>query len=74
MERTSMSDADADFETVLSRLEAVVEQLEGDDLALEAALTAYADGVDLARRGAGLLDGAERRIEELKAALVEEKA
>lgn len=60
-----------DFETVLSRLEAVVEQLEGDDLALEAALKAYAEGVDLARRGAGLLDGAERRIEELKAALVE---
>lgn len=67
----SKAEASVDFETVLSRLEAVVEQLEGDDLALEEALKAYADGVELAQKGARLLDGAERRIEELKAALVE---
>ncbi|MGK0358695.1 MAG: exodeoxyribonuclease VII small subunit [Bradymonadia bacterium] len=61
----------ADFETVLARLETVVEQLEGDDLALEEALKAYADGVALAGTGASLLSGAERRIEELKIQLSE---
>lgn len=69
--KTEPKENAADFETVLARLETVVEQLEGDDLALEEALKAYADGVDLARKGAGLLSGAERRIEELKIQLNE---
>lgn len=68
---TEPAEETADFETVLARLEAVVEQLEGDDLALEAALKAYAEGVELARSGAGLLSGAERRIEELRVQLSE---
>ena len=68
---TEPQDKADDFEAVLARLEAVVDQLEGDDLALEEALKAYADGVDLARKGAGLLSGAERRIEELKIQLSE---
>ena len=51
------------FEGALERLEAVVEQLEGGELELEAALAAFEEGVALSRRCAGELDAAERRIE-----------
>lgn len=71
---SASANAPESFEAVLARLETVVDQLEGDDLALEDALKAYAEGVELARRGSGLLDGAERRIEELKVALNEDDA
>lgn len=51
------------FEAALERLEAVVEQLEGGELELEAALAAFEEGVALSRRCAGELDAAERRID-----------
>jgi exodeoxyribonuclease VII small subunit len=53
------------FEDALERLEALVERLEHGDLALEDALSAFEQGVGLARRCAADLDAAERRIEEL---------
>ena len=53
------------FEASLSRLEALVERLEQGDLALEAALGAFEEGVQLARRCSALLGDAERRIDVL---------
>jgi exodeoxyribonuclease VII small subunit len=53
------------FEASLARLEALVERLEQGDLALEAALEAFEEGVTLARRCAAQLGDAERRIEVL---------
>lgn len=53
------------FEEALARLETVVARLEGGDLELEAALTAFESGVALARRCAGQLEHAEQRIETL---------
>lgn len=53
------------FEEALTRLEEVVERLEGGELELESALVAFEEGVALARRCAGQLDDAEQRIETL---------
>jgi exodeoxyribonuclease VII small subunit len=43
----------------------VVRRLESGNLPLEDALKAYEEGVGLARRGHGLLEQAERRVEVL---------
>jgi exodeoxyribonuclease VII small subunit len=53
------------FERALDRLEEIAERLEGGDLELEAALSAFEEGVGLARRCAEQLREAERRIEVL---------
>jgi exodeoxyribonuclease VII small subunit len=53
------------FEDALKRLEDLVGRLEHGELSLEAALAAFENGVQLARRCAADLDAAERRIEEL---------
>jgi exodeoxyribonuclease VII small subunit len=53
------------FEASLERLEALVDRLEQGDLELEAALAAFEEGVALAKRCAGQLESAERRIEVL---------
>jgi len=58
-------DSDMPFETALERLESVVDRLEQGDLSLEAALSSFEQGVGLAKRCAGELDAAERRIEVL---------
>jgi exodeoxyribonuclease VII small subunit len=63
--KASAPEAELSFEEALERLEAVVDRLERGDLELEAALTAFESGVALARRCAGQLDDAERRIEVL---------
>jgi exodeoxyribonuclease VII small subunit len=54
---------DPGFEASLARLEELVERLERGDLALEAALAAFEEGVTLARRCAAQLGDAERRID-----------
>lgn len=59
------------FEDVVGRLEHVVQQLEGGELSLDAALALYQEGVTLARAGHQLLEGAERRVEELQKMLAE---
>lgn len=61
------ADKDDGFDTVLARLRKVVEHLEAGQLTLEESLTAYEDGIALARRGHVLLDGAEKRVELLVA-------
>jgi len=53
------------FEQVLENLENVVSELERGELPLEQALVAFERGVTLSRKGASLLDDAERRIEVL---------
>ena len=60
---------DAGFEVLLSRLEAVVERLERENLRLDDALAAYEEGVALVRQCNDLLDRAELRIEELSNAI-----
>ena len=53
------------FDATLLALKQVVERLESGQLSLEAALAAFEDGVRLARKGAQILDAAERRVEVL---------
>ena len=53
------------FEQVIDKLEGVVAELERGELPLEQALAAFERGVTLSRKGASLLDDAERRIEVL---------
>jgi exodeoxyribonuclease VII small subunit len=55
------------FEGSLKRLEEIVAQLEGNQLALEQSLEIFEEGVKLVRFCAGRLDEAERRIEILLA-------
>jgi exodeoxyribonuclease VII small subunit len=50
------------FEDTLSKLEAVVAQLEGADLPLEDALRTFEEGVRLARVCAARLEDAEQRV------------
>jgi exodeoxyribonuclease VII small subunit len=57
--------AEASFEVALERLEAIVERLEGGDLALEEALASFEEGVHLSRRLADQLAAAEQRVERL---------
>jgi exodeoxyribonuclease VII small subunit len=53
------------FEAALSRLEEIVDRLEEGDLELEAALSAFEQGVALSRRCAEQLAQADRRIDVL---------
>ncbi len=53
------------FEASLERLESIVAKLERGDLELEVALTAFEEGVSLARGCADQLGRAERRVEVL---------
>jgi exodeoxyribonuclease VII small subunit len=51
------------FEEILGRLRALVERLEGGNLALEDSLRSFEEGMELCRRGAAILDGAEKKVE-----------
>ena len=53
------------FEDLLGRLRALVERLEGGNLPLEDSLRAFEEGMDLCKRGALILDGAEKKVEML---------
>ena len=52
-----------DFETTLTRLEAIVTRLENADLPLEEALKEFENGVQLAKLGQERLQQAEQRIQ-----------
>ncbi len=60
-----MAKKDENFEGMVTRLEALVERLEGEDLPLEEAIELYQQGVKLAEKGHARLADAERRIEEV---------
>jgi exodeoxyribonuclease VII small subunit len=53
------------FEDLLGRLRGLVERLEGGNLPLEESLRAFEEGMELCRRGALILDGAEKKVETL---------
>jgi exodeoxyribonuclease VII small subunit len=53
---------DASLESALARLDQIVERLESGDLDLDQAVTAYEEGVRLARHCAALLEATERRV------------
>ena len=53
------------FDELLGRLKGVVEKLEGGNLSLEDSLKFFEEGIDLCRRGASILDTAERKVEVL---------
>ena len=53
------------FDEILVRLRGVVEKLESGNLSLEDSLKFFEEGIGLCRRGAGILDAAERKVEVL---------
>jgi exodeoxyribonuclease VII small subunit len=57
----------ARFDDILARLRALVERLEGGNLALEDGLRCFEEGMELCRQGAAVLDKAEKRVEVLLA-------
>ena len=63
----SAAPAELSFEAAIERLEAIVSRLEGGELDLEEALSAFEEGVGLTRHCQARLESAERRIEVLTA-------
>ncbi len=59
------SDGKATFEQALTRLETIVQELEGGDLTLEETLSRYEEGSRLAAECARRLEEAEQRIKVL---------
>jgi exodeoxyribonuclease VII small subunit len=53
------------FEDLLGRLRGLVERLESGNLPLEDSLKAFEEGMELCKRGALILDGAEKKVEML---------
>ena len=53
------------FDAVLERLRGVVDRLETGSLTLEDSLKVFEEGVRLSRRGAQILETAEKRVEVL---------
>jgi exodeoxyribonuclease VII small subunit len=53
------------FDDLLVRLRTLVERLEGGPISLEDGLRCFEEGMTLCRRGAEILDRAERRVEVL---------
>lgn len=62
------------FDQLMEQLRGVVSQLESGELTLEASLAAYEQGVTLAKKGAAVLDAAEKRVDILAAADTEAPA
>jgi exodeoxyribonuclease VII small subunit len=55
--------SEENFENAMTRLEAIVEQMESDNLTLEDLLTRYEEGVKLVKVCEDKLSAAEKRIE-----------
>ena len=53
------------FEDAMTRLSAIVEELEGGELSLEHSLRRFEEGIKLARKSQARLDAAEAKVEEL---------
>jgi exodeoxyribonuclease VII small subunit len=66
-EAPQAAEASEGFDTVLGRLREVVERLEAGSLTLEDSLRVFEEGVRLSRRGAQMLDSAEKRVDVLLA-------
>ena len=61
----SAPDNEASFDERLSRLEAIVNELERGELGLETAIERYQEGVELLKGCHGILARFKRRVEEL---------
>ena len=59
------SEEKASFETILTELDGLVQNLESGDLSLEDSLATFERGMTLANQGGTLLDEAERKVEVL---------
>ena len=55
------------FDDILTRLRSIVDRLEGGNLSLEDSLHSFEQGMELCRRGASILDAAEKKVEVLLA-------
>ncbi|HKC24767.1 MAG TPA: exodeoxyribonuclease VII small subunit [Thermoanaerobaculia bacterium] len=55
------------FDERLARLEAIVAELEHGEIALEPAISRYQEGVELLKGCRSLLEGFQKRVEELSA-------
>jgi exodeoxyribonuclease VII small subunit len=60
---SSAAEAPERFDDLLGRLRALVERLESGNLPLEDSLRSFEEGMELCRRGAAILDGAEKKVE-----------
>ncbi len=58
-------DTQVSFEGTIHRLGEIVEELEAGELPLEESLRLFEEGVVLARRSQSILEGAEKRVEQL---------
>ena len=56
------------FDDILDRLRSLVDKLEGRNLPLEDGLRFFEEGMELCKRGAEILDRAEKRVEILLSA------
>jgi exodeoxyribonuclease VII small subunit len=61
-----MSSSDLTFEESILRLEEILNQLEGDKVDLETALSQYEEGVRLLKNCHGILESARQKIEILR--------
>ena len=59
------TDTSERFDDILTRLRSIVERLEGGNLSLEESLSSFEQGMELCRRGAAILDAAEKKVEVL---------
>jgi exodeoxyribonuclease VII small subunit len=62
-----MSDASADFEAKLDRIDAIVKELESPDTKLDRAIALFKEGKVLARECEALLKSAQTQIDEAMA-------
>ena len=65
MTDAAVSSVSEKYEDIVARLAKVVERLEGGGLSLEESITAFEEGIRLARAGAARLEEAERKVEVL---------
>lgn len=54
-----------DFETILTRLQKIVADLEGGERSLKESLELFEEGVALSKQGHDILDSAESRVQTL---------
>jgi len=62
MPKKKTTEKEPNFEDALGRLESIVDELEGGELALESALKLFEEGVELGRRCGAQLEQAEKKI------------
>lgn len=60
-----MSEGELGLEARLTRLEAIVERLEGDELELQEALELFEEGIGHVRAAHGFLEDSRLRVEKL---------